>query len=544
MIELYINNKKVDLDDNVDIKLNKKLEDIINPTVINTTFSRNINIPKTANNNKIFSHYYRFDKMLGLSDFNANQRVPYVLFDTSEILMKGYLKLNKVTDNYEVTLFDETADLLRSMSTKTVLSSLPNLYHTINRGTVISSWDYNPTTFEDTGSTYDYITYVPAFKGTYDNFSNGKIEEANGSITDIGYDVDEFDRQELRSYYQCPAIYYNKIIQSICTENNIRLNSDFHNQLNPYWTNTVVMFPKLITNNDNLNKSTASLDQSGLINYYANSGGTVVSRFAGSQKFNEIIDPYGIFNSSNITKMYLNNYPSGQVKINYEFKIKLKFNGSATYHANKKIFPVVFSNPNSNNIFKIKSYFEGQINDPTVTEYNTTLNYANKVLANGVLATTDSTGDGYFEHYKYYYGLTGYYESYGQVFTIKGTAIVPTNITTALRFDIDIYPDRITSTPGVIGAADFNVSLNPILTNTNILSEVVEANLSLCEVFPNDVIRSGAYINKHNVIPASLLQSDILLNHIKQFGLILDKDQDGYIIKSRNTFYNEGNIVD
>ena len=35
-------------------------------------------------------------------------------------------------------------------------------------------------------------------------------------------------------------------------------------------------------------------------------------------------------------------------------------------------------------------------------------------------------------------------------------------------------------------------------------------------------------VDKNNIIPNTLLQSDILLNHIKQFGLVLDKDKDGY----------------
>lgn len=543
MVDLYIDNKKVDLDDSVDIKLNKKLEDIINPTVIKTAFSRSINIPKTANNNKIFSHYYRFDKMLGLSDFNANQRVPYVLFDTSEVLMSGYLKLNKISTNYEITLFDETASLLRSMSTKTVLDALPNLTHNINRGTIISSWDFNPVSFEDTGSVYDYITYVPAFKGTYDDFSNSKVEETAGTITDIGYDVDEFDRQELRSYYQCPAIYYNKLIQCICSDNNIRLHQDFHNQLNPYWTNTVLMFPKLISSNDSVNTSTATLGQSGIINYYVNDIGVITLRFIGSQKFAEILDPYNIFNATNPTKMNLTGYASKQVKVNYTFTIRLKFNGNSTYHASKQILPVMFSDPNSSNILKIKSYFEGQLNDPNIIEYAPTIDYTNKVLRNGLLATTDASGDGYFRPVSYYNGVSGDIQTSGRDIIIKGTAILPTNITTQLKFDIDIFPNAITSTPGVIGASDFNTSLNPIISPLNIMSEVVYAEYSTCEVLPNDVVRSNAYVDKNNIIPNTLLQSDILLNHIKQFGLVLDKDKDGYIIKPRNTFYREGNIV-
>ena len=88
------------------------------------------------------------------------------------------------------------------------------------------------------------------------------------------------------------------------------------------------------------------------------------------------------------------------------------------------------------------------------------------------------------------------------------------------------------------------VIMNPIQQNFSILSEIVEANVSTCVVSTFDVIRSGSTVNKYNIVPDSLLQGDMLLNHIKQFGLLLDKDKDGYIIKSRNTFFSEGKILD
>lgn len=88
------------------------------------------------------------------------------------------------------------------------------------------------------------------------------------------------------------------------------------------------------------------------------------------------------------------------------------------------------------------------------------------------------------------------------------------------------------------------VIMNPIQQNFSILSEIVEANVSTCIVSAFDLIRSGTNVNKYNIVPDSLLQGDMLLNHIKQFGLLLDKDKDGYIIKSRNTFFSEGKVLD
>ena len=134
MVDLYIDNKKVDLDKSVDIKLNKQLEDLINPTIIKTTYSRSIKVPITSNNNLIFSHYYRFDKILNILDFNPNQRVPYVLLHNSELLMKGYFKLTSIVDNnYEITLFDELTDLLRTISEKKLVDCMPLIPHQTHR---------------------------------------------------------------------------------------------------------------------------------------------------------------------------------------------------------------------------------------------------------------------------------------------------------------------------------------------------------------------------------------------------------------------------
>lgn len=520
MIKLYINDSEVDLDNTLDIKLNKKLEDIINPTVIKTTFSRNINIPITNNNNKIFSQYYRFDKMLGLNDFNANQRVPYILLDGCELLMKGYLKLNTVSDHYEVTLFDELTDKLRKMEEKTVLSALPSCNHTINVDTIKNCWKFNPVNTLDTGSTYDYVTYCPAYKGTYDNFNSGKRENADGTITELGFDVDEYDAQQFRSYYQQPCVYYNKIIKGICDSNNIRLSNDFHNDLNPYWKNTVVMFPKLI--NSSAQNSNFSLTQYGIINYMISSGG-VLTRYIGNNSFVTVADPYLI---NNTTALNLNKYPTAQVKVNYSFKIKLKFKSSSAV-ANKTLLFLASGSENSTtNRFRVSSYFQGQTNK------NNDLLFRSGIGVDRIFVTTDASGGGYIQ------------VGTEEVFTLQGTAIVPTsNSTGNLKFNIDALVNEAEGEVKNIVIRQYGQSSNITGVAFNIHSETISKEISYCNLSIPEIIRSGAVVGMSNIIPAELTQSTFLLNHIKQFGLVLDKDEDGFIIKSRNTFYKEGNIL-
>ena len=261
-INLYIDNKEVDLWGATEIKLSKQATDSINPSTIKTDTSKTITVPRTSSNNNIFSQYYRFDKILTVTDFNPNQKVPYILMSNSAVLMSGYLKMTSVTDTeYSITLFDETAEKIRNIAEQKLTDVLPSMSHIINKEYIISSWDHISTA--ESTDILDYVTYVPAYKGTYEDFNSTKVQLNSSNITDIGYEADEFDRQEFRSYYQCPAVYLNKIIKSIADYNNIRLHNTFHNQTNPYWNDTVVMFPQLLTDNDILNQSTFTMDQIG-----------------------------------------------------------------------------------------------------------------------------------------------------------------------------------------------------------------------------------------------------------------------------------------
>lgn len=526
-MELYINNQLADLGDDVNVKINKQTSDVTNPTLVKTDTSKTITIPRTINNNNIFNQYFRLDKILNVNDYSANQRVPYTLMDGSVLIMKGYLKLIKITnDNYEIVLFDLIADLLRNMEGKMVVDSMPALGHNINRNFVINSWNFNPTSTNDTGSIYDYVSYCPAYKGTYEDFNNSKIEmPIAGGFThsDIGYDKDEYDINEFRSYYQQPCIYYNKLIKNICDDNNIRLHHNFHSDVNPYWKNTVVMFPKLI--NSNSQNSYFSTEPYGKIQYIIKSDGTQdPNSYNGSQKFATISDPYNV---NNLTELDLSNYPAGEVIINYQFKIKLKLLGPTAW-ANKLLIPVAKGFESYvNNRIRIATYFTGQTNMINNQVY-TVGNYYSDIKIN-----TDSAGDGYFK-------FDGQ-----ETFTLTGQAVVPSSITDAkLRMELHMIVDNNEGVIVPMAMREWGQSSNLTGSFFVVQSEVVEQQYSYANIVNKEKIRSNAYINKSNIIPSDLKQSDLILNHIKTFGLVIDRDDDGYIIKDRNTYYSEGEILD
>ena len=70
MVELYINNKKVDLNDSISLGMTYSQLEIYNPTAIKNPYSVSIAIPRTDNNNKIFDDIYRLDRQQTEQTFN------------------------------------------------------------------------------------------------------------------------------------------------------------------------------------------------------------------------------------------------------------------------------------------------------------------------------------------------------------------------------------------------------------------------------------------------------------------------------------------
>lgn len=108
----------------------------------------------------------------------------------------------------------------------------------------------------------DYITFVPAYNGIYEDFDSGKcLINTSGSQSGIfpttttdggttyttynGYglatlekDYTEWEMRDLRSYHQRPAIKVDKLIETICREENsgynVTYDPSFFNANNPY----------------------------------------------------------------------------------------------------------------------------------------------------------------------------------------------------------------------------------------------------------------------------------------------------------------------
>ena len=129
MIRLFIENREIELTEDVQFAITKQFEDLSNPTSIINDWSKTVSIPFSVNNNDVFGHIYNPDKLTveGGSNqaltgiyFNPYKKLDMRLQWGNAVLMVGYAKMNEVKQNngkgtYELTLFGELGKVFQEM---------------------------------------------------------------------------------------------------------------------------------------------------------------------------------------------------------------------------------------------------------------------------------------------------------------------------------------------------------------------------------------------------------------------------------------------
>jgi hypothetical protein len=114
VLELYINNIRVDMFQDESVTITEALKDIRDIAKVFAPFSKQFNLPASSTNNKLFKHYYNFDIDNG---FDARFRVDAILKLNGIDFKIGQIKLNGVgmKDNkphtYKVVFFGKPNNL-------------------------------------------------------------------------------------------------------------------------------------------------------------------------------------------------------------------------------------------------------------------------------------------------------------------------------------------------------------------------------------------------------------------------------------------------
>lgn len=126
MIELYIDNKLVELSDNIDYSLTKSFFDLSDPSKLCDDWSKTIKIPMTENNRKLFGQWQIPNRATtggnsktGLY-FSPYTKVGYSLYENGARIMEGHIKMNKTVysqkdKNFEVTLYGNWNESLHQL---------------------------------------------------------------------------------------------------------------------------------------------------------------------------------------------------------------------------------------------------------------------------------------------------------------------------------------------------------------------------------------------------------------------------------------------
>lgn len=211
--DLYINNQRCDLNDESLIVFTYTMEDLRNPTAVKNTYSHEVELPSTDNNNRIFSHFYRNDYRVGVDNFQPLQRVPFAIYnELSERVQSGYIKLDEVTidhtkKTYKVTLYgglgsffytlgyndDGDALTLAGLQYMSQPEDEARLNLEIRRQTIDNRGAWGRLAEVNSREEFDVINFAPTYQGLPEgDFAKDKalfVGRATGTAGNYGNDV-------------------------------------------------------------------------------------------------------------------------------------------------------------------------------------------------------------------------------------------------------------------------------------------------------------------------------------------------------------------
>jgi hypothetical protein len=251
--EIYIEEQKIDLLQDISTEFTYAIDDVSEFGSRNTSFSKTISIPGTANNNLVFGYIFELNNAnftdntlpnVGYN-FNVTKQANCKIFIDKVQIFKGTLRIleiviDKETIEYQCSVFGELGGFINQLGNKRLEDLDFSAYnHTYSVGNISSSWD------NAGGSGY----YYPLID--YGNVSTGQY----------GVAKKDFQYTTFR-----PALYVKQYIEKIFEGTDYTFNCPFfdtplfkrliipHNQTNITTLNNTSLnaAAKLITINTNL----------------------------------------------------------------------------------------------------------------------------------------------------------------------------------------------------------------------------------------------------------------------------------------------------
>lgn len=215
MVELYINGKLVELTNDIDFNFTYQSIDESNLSNTKNSFSKQVKIKGTPNNNIIFNHFFRNETFVDVSTnaggliYNPNNKVPFMIMQNGKLIEEGFCVLDSISRNmqditYNFTLYGSIGNFFYNLTFKDngERMKLSDLYfnwakcttqfpnsnylskaeeatmplYKVDAATIAASWArINP--LKDTRQTQisDDVVFIPAYCGLNDNFNSKKM---------------------------------------------------------------------------------------------------------------------------------------------------------------------------------------------------------------------------------------------------------------------------------------------------------------------------------------------------------------------------------
>ena len=276
-LALYIGGQRVDLDGDELILMNYTRDDLENPTAVKNSYSRQITLKGTENNNRLFGEMFRGDRRtVFVNDstgiyFDPMRKTPFEIYDElSSIIESGYVRLDKVSMkgadiSYSVTLYgglggffyslsyneDGTKKTLGDMSYKGFVENDDRIatfvldYGVLSAKYVDEAWEYmsyqsNPSSRDWTYHFWNIINFAPCYNGLPDGFDADKAvippkryenvpstgvkdgltytrrDNTSTNLLKFARKHTEWEVGDLRWYHQRPVVSIRSIIEACC----------------------------------------------------------------------------------------------------------------------------------------------------------------------------------------------------------------------------------------------------------------------------------------------------------------------------------------
>lgn len=223
MVQLYINNQQVIIDENIYFPFTKKVIDFENPTIINFEGSKTITIKRCVENDDVFGNIAEITRITyGFEDnksnilFNQLRKVKYELYNDGEYISSGIIRILNITETeYEIELYDDIINIIESFE-GIKLSDL-DIYE--NDSSTIFSKSVNKTNILNSNS-----PVIPVFGEEDYEFSKNKIfaNEYNNTLDaynikfiDLTNELTQMKARTFKSYSHSFALPINKVFESI-----------------------------------------------------------------------------------------------------------------------------------------------------------------------------------------------------------------------------------------------------------------------------------------------------------------------------------------